>query len=53
MKSAKVRKPVFAGSWYPANASDCEREIKDLTETWWPASYPTPAGIFREASPVM
>jgi len=28
MKSAKVRRPVFAGSWYPAKASDCESEIK-------------------------
>jgi len=28
MKSAKVRRPVFAGSWYPAKASDCEREIE-------------------------
>ena len=32
MKSTKVRKPVFAGSWYPANASDCEREIRDFLE---------------------
>ena len=30
MKSAKVRKPSFAGSWYPAGASECEREIKDF-----------------------
>ncbi len=27
MKSAKVRRAVFAGSWYPSSASDCEREI--------------------------
>jgi hypothetical protein len=27
MKSAKVRKTVFAGSWYPSSASECEREI--------------------------
>ena len=27
MKSAKIRKAVFAGSWYPSSASDCEREI--------------------------
>jgi len=27
MKSAKVRKAVFAGSWYPSSASECEREI--------------------------
>lgn len=28
MTAAKVRRPVFAGSWYPARASDCEKEIK-------------------------
>jgi AmmeMemoRadiSam system protein B len=28
MKSANVRKAVFAGSWYPASAAECEREIK-------------------------
>ncbi len=28
MKSADVRRAVFAGSWYPSNASDCEKEIK-------------------------
>jgi AmmeMemoRadiSam system protein B len=28
MKSSKIRKPVFAGSWYPASAADCEKEIK-------------------------
>ena len=27
MKSAKLRKAVFAGSWYPSRASECEREI--------------------------
>jgi AmmeMemoRadiSam system protein B len=27
MDSAKVRKAVFAGSWYPSSASECEREI--------------------------
>ncbi len=27
MKSAKVRKAVFAGSWYPSSAAECEREI--------------------------
>ena len=33
MKSAKVRRSVFAGSWYPSNASECEREIAGfLTE---------------------
>lgn len=28
MKSTNVRQPIFAGSWYPAGASDCENEIK-------------------------
>jgi AmmeMemoRadiSam system protein B len=28
MKSKNVRKAVFAGSWYPARPSECEREIK-------------------------
>ncbi len=32
MKSTKVRQPAFAGSWYPANASDCEREIRGFLE---------------------
>ena len=27
MKSANVRKAMFAGSWYPSSASECEREI--------------------------
>lgn len=28
MQSSKIRQPVFAGSWYPAGATDCEQEIK-------------------------
>jgi MEMO1 family protein len=28
----KVRRAVFAGSWYPAQASECEREIKVFIE---------------------
>ena len=28
MKSSAIRQPVFAGSWYPAGAADCEQEIK-------------------------
>ena len=28
MKSTNIRKAVFAGSWYPARASECEKEIK-------------------------
>ncbi len=27
MRSANVRKAVFAGSWYPSSAAECEREI--------------------------
>ena len=27
MKSAKVRRAVFAGSWYPSSAAECEKEI--------------------------
>jgi AmmeMemoRadiSam system protein B len=26
----KVRKAVFAGSWYPESASECERQIKEF-----------------------
>ena len=32
MKSTKVRRSVFAGSWYPAKASECEREIMGFLE---------------------
>ena len=32
MKSIDVRRSVFAGSWYPANAPECEREIKGFLE---------------------
>lgn len=28
MKSANIRRASFAGSWYPARASECEKEIK-------------------------
>ena len=27
MKSSNVRKAMFAGSWYPLDAAECEREI--------------------------
>ena len=27
MRSANVRRAVFAGSWYPSSAAECEREI--------------------------
>jgi MEMO1 family protein len=29
----KARKAVFAGSWYPESASECEREIKEFTKS--------------------
>jgi AmmeMemoRadiSam system protein B len=33
MKTSNVRRAMFAGSWYPSNASECEREITGfLTE---------------------
>ncbi len=32
MKFTKVRKAVFAGSWYPASASECEREINSFID---------------------
>ena len=33
MKSTKLRRAVFAGSWYPSGAAECEEEIKGfLTE---------------------
>ena len=32
MKSTEIRRSVFAGSWYPARASECEREIKGFLE---------------------
>ena len=28
MAAGRIRKAVFAGSWYPAEASECEREIE-------------------------
>ena len=30
MKSATVRKAMFAGSWYPAGAAECEQEINSF-----------------------
>ncbi|MDP3285226.1 MAG: hypothetical protein Q8M56_12425 [Desulfobacterales bacterium] len=29
----KARKVMFAGSWYPESAPECEREIKDVVST--------------------
>ena len=30
MKTSTVRKAMFAGSWYPANPSECEKEINSF-----------------------
>jgi AmmeMemoRadiSam system protein B len=30
MKSTKTRRAVYAGSWYPASAAECEREINNF-----------------------
>ena len=32
MRSANLRKAVFAGSWYPSSAAECEREIAGFLE---------------------
>ena len=32
MKTSNVRKTMFAGSWYPASASECEGEINSFLE---------------------
>ncbi|MFO7666477.1 MAG: AmmeMemoRadiSam system protein B [Desulfobacterales bacterium] len=37
----KARKAMFAGSWYPGNASECEREIKEFIKD---GKTKTPAG---------
>jgi predicted class III extradiol MEMO1 family dioxygenase len=56
-----LRESVFSGSWYPSNRQACEDQIHQFIEegknrslsvkTRWAASFPTPAGIFRAASP--
>jgi AmmeMemoRadiSam system protein B len=30
MKASNVRRAVFAGSWYPSSAAECEKEISDF-----------------------
>jgi predicted class III extradiol MEMO1 family dioxygenase len=32
MKTANVRKAMFAGSWYPASAAECEKDINRFLE---------------------
>jgi len=52
MKSAKVRRPAFAGSWYPAKASDCEKEIKGFLkegQSFTPPDRKLVAGIVPHA----
>ncbi|MDY6824015.1 MAG: AmmeMemoRadiSam system protein B [Thermodesulfobacteriota bacterium] len=38
----KIRRPVFAGSWYPGNANDCVRQINQFLEQT-PAQFPEKA----------
>lgn len=52
MKSAKIRRPAFAGSWYPAKASDCEKEIKGFLkegQSFTPPDRKLVAGIVPHA----
>jgi AmmeMemoRadiSam system protein B len=42
MTAKQVRRAMFAGSWYPADASDCEREIQHFLHEG--KSIPAPAG---------
>jgi AmmeMemoRadiSam system protein B len=42
MTAKQVRKAMFAGSWYPADASDCEKEIQHFLHER--KSIPAPAG---------
>jgi len=30
MRASNIRKAVFAGSWYPSSAAECEKEISDF-----------------------
>ena len=57
---SSVRRAVFAGSWYPAQASECERQIKGFIDRGniTPPRNPNPVGgivphagwFFRAAS---
>ncbi len=59
----ETRKAAFSGSWYPAGASECERQIKGfLAETgveeigdreFREVSCPMPGGIFQGRLPAM
>ena len=42
MTTKQVRRAMFAGSWYPADPSDCEREIQHFLQEG--KSIPAPAG---------
>ena len=42
MVTPSLRKAVFAGSWYPARASECEKEIKSFLQEG--EKIPVPAG---------
>jgi MEMO1 family protein len=48
----KIRKADFAGSWYPANASDCEKEINKFLKEQFTSislSHPPVGGIVPHA----
>jgi AmmeMemoRadiSam system protein B len=41
MTSANIRRAAFAGSWYPARASECEKEIKTFLKEGEKMAVPT------------
>jgi AmmeMemoRadiSam system protein B len=41
MTSANIRRTAFAGSWYPARASECEKEIKRFLQEGQKMAVPT------------
>ena len=41
MKSTNLRRAVFAGSWYPSSAAECEREIAEFLAEGKKKRYPT------------
>ena len=63
MKSTKLRRAVFAGSWYPSSAAECEKEIEGYLAEGKKMDFPAgelvggsfrmPAGFFRAVSPAM
>ena len=41
MKFSKLRRAVFAGSWYPSSAAECEKEIKGFLAEGKKMNFPT------------